>query len=254
MDSLGISINRSICMNDYFSSTHSDMTMQEVISTPNDTIRTNALKIVPRVLGGTSSTNLIILDVDSLLAALVGAVRRRVQITRQIFPMAKLALYDEHAQKNETVMDGYRRAAKLGLWDDVDYMIPVLYLPAHANAARASSWTEDILTCTADAKRRSDGAAIPMAPLMSWLFYPSKCAVPYDSIRAVVSTIDRLSALLESPIPIVHLWSGSDNETSARLDESNRSCAVEPIYQRVWLDNAHTVPDRCLHASRGRSI
>ena len=103
----GLSTTKSICMNDYFSTSHDDMTLQDVIDAPNATIRENALKIAKRTINGTDTTSLVILDLeypiqynemwfynDSLLAAIVGAVRRRVQITQSIFPRAPIALYD----------------------------------------------------------------------------------------------------------------------------------------------------------------
>ena len=47
------------------------------------------------------------------------AVRRRVQITQQMFPRASIALYDEQCSTNQTVIAGYRRASALGLFDEM---------------------------------------------------------------------------------------------------------------------------------------
>ena len=68
-------------------------------------------------------------------------------------------------------------------------------------------------------------------------------------IRDAVAAIERLSAALPplpQSIPVVHLWSGKDNETSAALDERNASCPLPPTYQRDWLAPAGVVPARCL--------
>ena len=205
------------------------MTLQDVIDAPNATIRANALKIAAHTINGTDTTSLVILDLeypiqynemwfynDSLLAAIVGAVRRRVQITQTIFPRAPIALYDEHAQLNATVLEGYRRASALGLWDDVALLIPVLYMGG-ARFENATNRTIEVLTATAGHKTTSRGAAIPMAPVASWLYFPNQCAMPFAVAHEILATIERLSYTLPpqpTPFPIVHFWSGKDNETS----------------------------------------
>ena len=256
----GLSTTKSICMNDYFSTSHADMTLQDVIDAPNATIRENALKIAAHTINGTDTTSLVILDLeypiqynemwyynDSLLAAIVGAVRRRVQITQTIFPRAPIALYDEHAQLNATVMEGYRRASALGLWDDVAFLIPVLYMGG-AKFENATNRTIEVLTATAGHKTTSRGAAIPMAPVASWLYFPNQCAMPFAVAHEILATIERLSYTLPpqpTPFPIVHFWSGKDNETS-QASGKDRPCDVPPTAQRDWLEGAQIVPKRCL--------
>ena len=75
------------------------------------------------------------------------------------------------------------------------------------------------------------------------------CAVPPAVMRDVLGAVQRLSAVLPPqprPIPIVHLWSGKDNETSAQRDQNNQTCGVPPMAQRVWLEQARVVPPHCL--------
>ena len=60
----GLSTTESICMNDYFSTSHADMTLQDVIDAPNATIRANALKIAQHTINGTDTTSLVILDLE----------------------------------------------------------------------------------------------------------------------------------------------------------------------------------------------
>ena len=241
------------------------MTLQQFLDVPNATILNDALAITRRTLGGAGTSNLVILDLerpvqyndlylhnDSVLTALVAAIRRRVQIARRVLPNAEVALYDGHAKNNATIIEGYQRAARLGLWDDVDYLIPVLYLPIQPPAssialspAEAANFTADLLAATVAGKTSSRGEALPMAPLLSWLYFPWYCAVPYDVTRAVLATLERLSS--DYPIPIVHLWSGKDNETShAVWGKYNRSCPTPPTAQRDWLERARVVPERCL--------
>lgn len=254
----GFSTNTSICMNSFFSAINSSGTIQDFIDVPNATILYWTRKIAYDTLGGAATTSLVILDLEwpvyyngmhllntSTLAALVAAIRRRVQIARTVLPHAKIGLYDEHAANNATVVEGYRRASRLGLWDDVDYLIPVLYLPIGRNATNA---TLDVLLATAAGKTTSRGDAVPMAPLLSWLYFPYQCAVPFDVNHAVLDTIDRFSQRV-LPIPIVQFWSGKDNETSKSQYKSggrNHSCPMPPIAQQSWLERANAVPERCL--------
>ena len=95
----------------------------------------------------------------------------------------------------------------------------------------------------------SKGKHIPMAPLLSWLYFPSQCAVRYGQTQDVLATIDRLGVVLQpqpNPLPIVHFWSGRDNETSS----SDPSCAIQSTAQLDWLRGASIVPKRCLPAQR----
>ena len=118
---------------------------------------------------------------------------------------------------------------------------------------------------TAGNKTRSSGEAIVMSPVLSWLLFPSGCAASFDQIHDAVAEIERLSGLLapqpapvrpawrprrasrETQVPVVHLWSGKDNETSNLLDaKTNATCTVPPIYQGDWLRDANVVPASCL--------
>ena len=140
LTSLGINTKgRSICANGYFSgSTGHPQTLSDFLGQSEEYVRTQTLKLVPALAGGAETTDLIVLDIeypvqyndlwqypDSLLASVVAAVRMRVQVARSIVPHAPLSFYGQHISSNATIAEGYARAAKLGLYDDVDYLVPV---------------------------------------------------------------------------------------------------------------------------------
>eukprot|EP01044_Picomonas_judraskeda_P010451 COSAG03_NODE_1344_length_4287_cov_2823.215377_3_plen_238_part_00 len=180
----------------------------------------------------------------SELARVVKAIRLRVCLTRQIFPRATLGIY------GTTIgiwlpgsEQGLLAAAKLGLFDDIDYLIPVLYLGKGMDAA---AHTETVLRASAKVTD-STGKFVPMAPLLSWIYFgaaDNDCAVSQADTTAVVQTIEKLKAEWDpsrnGSIPIVQLWSGSDAETSACADKES---------QHKWLETTKIVPANCIPAA-----
>merc|ERR1712217_93525 len=105
--------------------------------------------------GGNATTNYLVLDIegpsdihprhfwahnDSRLEEIVKAYKLRIKIVREFLPNAKLALYattspdfDPNATAAKRV-NGYQCAANLGLFDQIDFLVPVLYLAPTWNA------------------------------------------------------------------------------------------------------------------------
>jgi hypothetical protein len=248
---------RSLCANGFYSGTLGPpQTLDDFLAQSEGYIRNETLKLITKLAGGNETNDLVILDLesplhyndlwhynDSRLQSVVSAVRMRVRVVRGLVPRARLALYGQTAQDNATVAAGYARAARLGMWDAVDYLVPVLYLGS--DNENATHLAELRLRATA-AITTSRGAHIPMAPLLSWVHFPSGCAAPYKQTHDVLDTIRRLRAVLPpqpNPLPIVHLWSGKDNETSS----ADASCAMAATTQLAWLRGANIVPSSCLH-------
>jgi hypothetical protein len=131
------------------------------------------------------------------------------------------------------------RAAALGAF----YTVPVLYLGPGMNA---SAHTIDVLTSSSMIRTRA-GAAVPMAPLLSWIFFgpgspQSRCAVPVAETQSVLDAVVKLNNMLEPqplPIPVVSFWSGSDADTV-----NTTHCS--PVAQLAYLTGGHFVPARCL--------
>ena len=241
---------KSLCANGYFSgSTGKSQTLDDFLAQSEAYVRNETLKLLPVLAGGARSTDLLVLDIerpvdynalwqydDGLLASVVAAVRMRLRVVRSLVPRAPLALYGQQTSSNATVAAGYVRAAQLGLFDDVDYLAPVLYLGSADQ--NASHLAEERLGATSRFLTTSKGAHIPMAPLLSWLLFPSRRAASYTQTHDLLDAIDRLSGVLQpqpNPLPIVHFWSGRDNDTSA-----------SGVTQLEWLNGANIVPRLCL--------
>ena len=100
-----------------------------------------------------------------------------------------------------TVVEGYRRAAAMGMYDDLDTLVPVLYLGT--SGQNATEHVHEVLTVTAGNKTRSSGEPIVMSPVLSWLLFPSGCAASFDQIHDAVAEIERLSGVLApQPMPV----------------------------------------------------
>jgi hypothetical protein len=132
-------------------------------------------------------------------------------------------------------------AAAVGLFDDVDFLVPVLYLGGGMNAA---DHTRTVMQSSAQITD-SHGNHIPLAPMLSWVYFSNgtdnNCAVSQSDVTAVVNTIEQLKVEWATTgtnitVPVVQLWSGQDAETSACADHTS---------QEQWLKNTKIVPDNC---------
>jgi hypothetical protein len=74
---------------------------------------------------------------DGTLGEIIEAFKRRIRVVREILPCAKISLYGviiPHGLANPDNPDfvksvwGYREAGRLGLYDELDYVTPVLYM------------------------------------------------------------------------------------------------------------------------------
>ena len=63
-------------------------------------------------------------------------MRLRIRTARSLFPKSTVALYNQRMRTNSSAaLEGYRRASRLGLYDDVSHLIPVLYLKGDGSSA-----------------------------------------------------------------------------------------------------------------------
>jgi hypothetical protein len=263
VSALGFNTSESICMNGGYSGAggHSQSIELFVAESEEHIHKLAVTYMVPRARDGVNSTNMIILDIeqpvdwkllgrgcadcwnDTLATAVADALALRIKVVQSIFPHATVGLYGITTNtKSSASLDGYVRAASLGAFDTLDYMVPVLYLGPGMNA---TSHTHDVLT-SASTLRTRKGRAIPMAPVISWIFFgsgkESRCAVPAAKTHAIINVIETLNSLVEPqplPIPVVSFWFGSDSDT-VNLTHCDK---VDPL---TWLTEGHYVPARCL--------
>ena len=107
----------------------------------------------------------------------VGGFTRRLSIVRQTLPRAKLGLYGTTVpdscegvvpqdQCATLSLRGYQRAASFGLFEDVDVLVPVLYLGAHIDRLDGNT-TYARLNASSQVKRK-DGSSMPMFPVLRY--------------------------------------------------------------------------------------
>jgi hypothetical protein len=127
---------------------------------------------------------------EKLQRALIAAYRRRIRVARQVLrqtkrPGLKLGLYQvivpdgkgRSSPEFEQRMRGYREAGEQGMYDQLDFICPVLYQRFGSNdatpetlrkwiSAASRQGIDESLTLT-----RKNGTRIPLAPLLSfWVF------------------------------------------------------------------------------------
>ena len=133
---------------------HAKMTLDDYLYSFNRTWLRSliAKRMVPRMADGALTTNVIILDLeypfpwvhpceygtlnDTTLAAVVNATRLRVQVIRELMPHAGVGLYSTVGCVSPSAETGYIRAAKLGLFDELTHLVPVMYMGAKTIASK----------------------------------------------------------------------------------------------------------------------
>lgn len=136
-----------------------------------------------------------------------------------------------------TALAGYRRASALGLFDEVEYSTPSLYLTPGQDPANVTS---EVLRCAERGISRSDGTPLPLVPFLSWVYEGPKAGARYHcALRA--ETMQRQLAVLEQAgaarVPIIAFFNGMDNKTD--MCGGFRD-------QLDWMQKNHFVPQRCL--------
>ena len=220
-------------------------------------------RMVPRINGGQSSTNVIVLDLEypfpwvhpceygtlnqSTLAAVVKATRTRIHVIRQVFPNAGLALYSTAGCTDPTALKGYERAAALGLFDELTHLVPVLYMGAKTIATKvAFNGLNASLAC------QPHGRSLPMLPLFTWLvsrksggkFYA--CSLAFDRLHNEMrAVLQWASDHPENQIAAMAFWTPSDDSGSGPTRECGRNSRQMSYAQ--WLAEARIVPRDCPH-------
>jgi hypothetical protein len=219
--------------------------------TPEEVRRMVAQRVVPIVMGGINTSSLLVVDIekpvrpdhfwqynDTTLRNVVKALRLRLSTLLQIMPNATVSMYGAptrlHLRQSET---GYRRASELGLFDDVNYTTPSLYLSPGQDPANI---TQEVLAAATSVTRVS-GEPVPLAPFLSWVHEGSPnsshyhCAVTAAAMQTQLRVLARAG---RKRVPIIAWFDGSDNKTDMCGNFAN---------QLQWMKRNKFVPERCLH-------
>jgi len=137
---LGFANNRSICISGgHFGDGNTDP-VAKFLTYNHSTVSSMVARNVVPAVGARDYTGLIVMDLErtaapskfakystSFLRQVVSAILLRVSVTREFFPCAKLAVYGTGIS-DTAQLRAFERAGTLGLWDELDYLIPSCYL------------------------------------------------------------------------------------------------------------------------------
>jgi hypothetical protein len=192
-----------------------------------------------------------------LLRDLIAAYRRRIRVARQELrktrkPGLKLGLYqvivpdgkgresDEFRQR----MRGYVEAGEQGMYDQLDFICPVLYQRFGSDDAAPETLRRWLARSTRQAiegsisLRRRNGSRTPLVPFLS--FWAFNKRPPNDPVRPAVApeSLARQLQIVQDAVGIeaIVFWSGSQTEREMELAE------VEPININDFLLSVGSLP------------
>jgi hypothetical protein len=192
-----------------------------------------------------------------LQRALIAAYRRRIRVARQVLrqtkrPGLKLGLYqvivpDGKGQSTsgfDQRMRGYHEAGDQGMYDQLDFICPVLYQrfgPDDAKPATLRRWLNaatkqginESLSLT-----RKNHTRIPLVPLLSFWVFNSNSDNNRDAVQPE-SVARQLQIVQDAPgIEAIVFWSGW--QTTQEMESDTKP--VEPICIKAFLDSVGSLP------------
>ena len=188
---------------------------------------------------------------------LIAAYRRRIEVARQVFedtnlPGVRIGLYqvivpDGRGRLSHVFarrLCGYLAAGKQGMYDELDFICPVLYQrfgSADAEPQKLGEWIaassqqgmEGSLALT-----RKDGELIPLVPILSfWVFngksQNDRSAVPPESVARQLEIVQRSDG-----VEAILFWSGWQTKKEMRTAKD----PVEEIDIEEFLVNSGALP------------
>jgi hypothetical protein len=261
---LGLHTNRSICTNADDSLAGKAVSLDRYFSATRAEVE-QAMRehLLPRVRGGASTTQLIIQDLespkgihprhygelnDTQLAKVVQATKLRIQVARELMPSADLAIYATAVNASAGAVAGYKRAGELGLWDELTYLIPVLYTGPGMHTASLKAAVKERLDASLAIVPR-DGRLLPLAPVLSWRMFgagsKANCAVSKANLASDLADIRAWDAVHPGRIRALQWWSGTDHDTDGK-NATDTGCPAPHVTYLQWLKAAQIVPPSCL--------
>jgi hypothetical protein len=203
-------------------------------------------EIAPRHLGEFENDK-------KLQGALIAAYRRRIRVARQVLrqtkrPGLKLGLYQvivpdgkgRSSAEFEQRMRGYLEAGEEGMYDQLDFICPVLYQRFGSDDAKPETlrkWTdaasrqgvERALTLT-----RRNGTRIPLVPLLSFWVFNGKSHNDRDAAQP--ASLARQLRIVQNAVGIeaIVFWSAWQTVDEMRT-------AKDPVEQIVIADFLRSV-------------
>jgi hypothetical protein len=190
---------------------------------------------------------------------LVAAYRRRIRVARDVLrrkgvPGVRLGMYQvivpdgrgRFTDEFERSMCGYLEAGRQGMYDELDFICPVLYQrfgPDDTTPETLRAWvaasTRQAIEGSLSLTRRS-GARIPLVPILSfWVFNGGSAnkrqAVSPDSVARQLEAVQQANG-----IATILFWSGWQTEH----EMESAAKPVEPIDIYDFLVSVGTLPWR----------
>ena len=198
-------------------------------------------------------------DGSSMLDALIKAYSIRISVAWEVlldkWPSVQIGLYGvvvpdgkgENDRRFDQRMRGYQRAGELGMYNFVDYLVPVLYTrfgikDSPRNKAKLHHWvalsTRQAIVYS-QKLTRNKGKKIPVAPLLTFWVANSR-SLSHGNI-ILPETIGLQLRILRSycPVEMIVFWSG--RETEAEM-ESDSDFKFEPLDISRFLDTVAELP------------
>jgi hypothetical protein len=182
---------------------------------------------------------------DERKAAIVDAYKTRIAALRAVFPKAKLCMYGtlnpdgRGRPDNEQYLarlDALKTAGEQGLYDELDYLVPVLYPrfgPDDPKRAWRSyrAYTEQGIEGSRQL-RRSDGTSLPLLPVTGLRIYNKEGNTAHrhellldlpgdDPLGHTLRT--QLGVMVEKGVQQVVIWVGKDSDLLAEPNPNGRT-------------------------------
>jgi hypothetical protein len=259
LDPLGVS-NAAVTISGYALSSEKEISIESFLAADTEAIRARFARYLeanrlPR------PGDLVILDLEPQgfapralgefverkkeLRELVAAYRRRIRVAEQELrerklPGVQLGLYQviaphgqgESSDEFEQRMCGYREAGHLGMYDDLDFICPVLYQrfgPLDTSAERLRQWLDAMTRQALDQSltlTRRNGKRIPLVPILSFWVLNGKSANDRDAVTPASIALQLRLVQESTGISAILFWSGSEPESET---ESEMTRAKEPV-------------------------
>jgi hypothetical protein len=265
---LGVS-NRAVTISGRATLSEKDIERKDFIDAKPEEIRTKLREFLgkyrlPR------DNDLVILDMEpkgfapvrlgdferdrKLQRALIAAYGRRIRVARQVLretkhPGLKLGLYqvivpDGKGHSIEQRMSGYRAAGEQGMYDQLDFICPVLYQRFGADdttPGRLRTWLDASSSQAIEKSHtltRRNHTRIPLVPLLSFWVFNGNSA---NNRRAVQpESIARQLQIVQDAVGIeaIAFWSGW--QTPQEMESDTKP--VERICIDAFLDSVGSLP------------
>jgi len=245
LNSMGVS-NKSVCISSYgllVDGLSEEGALERTLNNTAEEVRDYLISYANHYGIARDTTDIVILDIEgyrfspmyfgnyidqsisyynpAMLDRILDAYKLRISVAREVFPNAKLGLYDTITPHGFGEADlapmirrqrGYEYAASQGLFEELDYACPVLY-QIWGETDYGFSRSDAVTRLGIEATRsltRMDGTPLEIMPMMSLTVFNGDSN--HDREPARVQDVSRQIDVLESlGVNEYIIWNGEEN-------------------------------------------